>query len=139
MTTGVSGAGEVVWLLLLEGSCREQTRDGHRGPREGGQVAASWSRRRWTWGCCRASMEPGPCSQKADSPRRSSRPVGTHGPAGLPDLAWKGLSSVPGGCLSTAWRPWGRLGTLWCLCAGEETGAGGPGSKGGRTWNPSAF
>ena len=84
------------------------------------------------WGQVPAHRRPSP-------PTWSSRPVGTHGPAGLPDLAWKSLSSAPGGCLSTAWRPWGRLGTLWCLCVGKETGVGGPGSEGSRTWNPSAF
>jgi len=109
--------------MLLKGSCREQTRDGHRGPREGGQAAEDAAQQLWGQAPAHRRLRAGVTEPPTWSSRR---PVGTHGPAGLPDLAWKSLSSVPGRCLSTGWRPRGHLGTL-CVSVPVRRQAGGGG------------
>lgn len=115
----------MVWSLLLKGGCREQTRNGHRGPVEDGQAAGDTAGQPWGQAPAYRRLSAG----VVEPPTRSSRrPAGAHGPAGLPGLAWKSLSRAPGGCMSTGWGPWGHLGTL--LCLGEETGAGGQAARG---------
>ena len=113
--------------MLLKGSCREQTRDGHRGPREGGQAAEDAAQQLWGQAPAHRRLRAGVTEPPTWSSRR---PVGTHGPAGLPDLAWKSLSSVPGRCLSTGWRPRGHLGTL-CVSVPVRRQAGGGGQAEG--------